>query len=663
VTGLCPNGLAPSNVKSTGGYCAVAGAPVANNYAIAGNDQNPATYQGMRAEILYKINDDWDVLITQSLQNLNADGVSAEEPYGSDFQKLGPLQETSFSPSFDKDKFESTAWTVNGAAGPLKLVYTGGYMVRNIDQQQDYTNYARGFYGTYYQCIGGATGWGKGPAKCFSPVSYWNDKVKNTHFTEEFRVSTPDTWRLRGIAGAYYEQFRIHDDMNFDYKSIPSCTPANLALAQANPADACAADVTTAPGATSNVGGVITLPDNTAFGEDTQRGYNQEAAFVSLDFDIIPHVLTITGGTRYFQYNEFETGSQYETGTNCLDVPNGQCVGGSYKNIDSHNDHITYHGFKSRAGVNWHINDRTLAYFLWSQGFRPGAFNRAQGAVAPVLQTAAGVDVPVGTPAVAGDTVVKQYEKPNGYAPDSLTNFEIGFKTELFDRRLLLNLSAYDMNWNNVQLVFFNPAALGNTSFGVNGPDYNVKGVEAQVVARLLPGLTAQGSATYNHETQTTSPCLPANLLNNSCITELYSSATGMNGSFENPFGAVGTTPAFAPQFQGNIRLRYEWAVGNYKPYASISGQYTGSMYNQPATYSSGVGVLVPGTTLLRYYQPGYATADIAVGVRKDNWYAEVYSNNLFDSSASQFTSSAQFIESMVPLRPRIIMLKVGASF
>jgi outer membrane receptor protein involved in Fe transport len=663
-TGLCPNGLAPSNVAATGGFCALANAPQANNYSVAAKNQNPATYQGVRAELLYKINEDWNILITQSLQNLNAEGVGAEEPYGSDFQKLGPLQETSFSPSYDKDNFESTAWTVNGAVGPLKLVYTGGYMTRHIDQQQDYTNYARGFYGTYYQCVSSSGLGVKGTApQCFSPVAYWNDKVKNTHFTQEFRVSTPDDWRLRGIAGAYYEQFRIQDNMNFDYKSIPSCTPSNLALALSNPNDVCVANTTTAPGATSNIGGFTILPDNTAFGEDTQRGYNQEAAFVSLDFDIIPHVLTITGGTRYFQYNEFETGSQYATGGECVNVPNGDCGPSSYKNIDSHNDHITYHGFKSRAGVNWHVNDRTLAYFLWSQGFRPGAFNRAQGAVAPLLVDASGAAVPVGTPAGEGDTVVKQYNKPNGYAPDSLTNYEIGFKTELFDRRLQVNLSAYYMDWDNVQLVFFNPAALGNTSFGVNGPDYNVKGVELQLVGRILPGLTAQGSGTYNHETQTNSPCLKANLLDNSCITELYSAATGMNGSFENPFGATGTTPAFAPKFQGNIRLRYEWAIGDYKPYATASAQYTGSMYNQPATYSSGEGVQVPGTTLLRYYQPAYATADIAVGVRKDKWYGEVYCNNLFDNHASQFTSSAQFIESMVPLRPRIVMLKVGASF
>ena len=64
-------------------------------------------------------NDDWNVLIAQSLQDLDADGLSVEYPTGSDFQPLQPLQVTSFSPSYDKDKFENTAWTVNGKIGDL----------------------------------------------------------------------------------------------------------------------------------------------------------------------------------------------------------------------------------------------------------------------------------------------------------------------------------------------------------------------------------------------------------------------------------------------------------------------------------------------------------------------------------------------------------------
>ncbi len=64
----------------------------------------------------------------------------------------------------------------------------------------------------YYQCTGGSTGWGTGTPYCYSPVAYWHDKVRNTHLSNEVRISTPDDKRIRVIAGAYDEKFRIHDD-------------------------------------------------------------------------------------------------------------------------------------------------------------------------------------------------------------------------------------------------------------------------------------------------------------------------------------------------------------------------------------------------------------------------------------------------------------------
>jgi len=60
---------------------------------------NPVTYQGGRISSLYQINDDWNVLITESLEDLDAEGLSVEFPVGSDFQTLQPLQVTSFTPS------------------------------------------------------------------------------------------------------------------------------------------------------------------------------------------------------------------------------------------------------------------------------------------------------------------------------------------------------------------------------------------------------------------------------------------------------------------------------------------------------------------------------------------------------------------------------------
>ncbi len=120
------------------------GSPSINNAGIAGNDINPVTYSGVRVELLYKFNEDWDALVTQSYQNMDSQGVFYQQPNASDGAPLQPLEVTLFNPAFDKDKFESTAWTVNGKFGPLKAVYTGGYLVRNVEQVGDYTNYARG---------------------------------------------------------------------------------------------------------------------------------------------------------------------------------------------------------------------------------------------------------------------------------------------------------------------------------------------------------------------------------------------------------------------------------------------------------------------------------------------------------------------------------------
>jgi outer membrane receptor protein involved in Fe transport len=88
-----------------------------------------------------------------------------------------------------------------------------------------------------------------------------------------------------------------------------------------------------------------------------------------------------------------------------------------------------------------------------------------------------------------------------------------------------------------------------------------------------------------------------------------------------------------------------------------------GSMWNQPASYESGVGVLIPATTYLRYYQPAYTTLDISLGVEKGQWTATFFGSNMTDSHASTFTSSAQFIESEVPLRPRVMGVRVGYKF
>ncbi|MBV9914652.1 MAG: TonB-dependent receptor, partial [Sinobacteraceae bacterium] len=372
-----------------------------NNSNLVRKAQNPTTYQGFRLAALYQINDDWNVLLQQVYQSLDAEGMPVQMPIGVNLQPLQPLEETSFLPAWNRDKASATAWTLNGKLGPLKAIYTGSYLTRHVDAQQDYTNYTRTAGGFYYTCVGGGGSnlGNPGPAICYSPVAGWNDYFENTHQSHEIRLSTPDDWRARALVGGYWEDFEIKDDMNFNQKSIPSCNAANLAVALAG-GPICLSNVVPVNAA------IDPTPrgDNTNFGEDLKRGYKQTAFFGSVDFDLIPKVLTATAGTRWYRYVEQEVGSQYGTGADCVNKPNGECVATPITYADHH---ATFTGFKSRFNLSWHVTPDAMLYYTFSQGYRPGAFNRVTGGRTAIWVDANGVPLPNGVVAGPGDTKPK----------------------------------------------------------------------------------------------------------------------------------------------------------------------------------------------------------------------------------------------------------------
>jgi iron complex outermembrane recepter protein len=640
-----------------------------NNNLLVEAHQNPTTYQGLRLELLYQINDNWDALIQQTYQYLDAEGMPVQMPDSLNFTPGGapiplqPLQETSFMPAWNRDHTSTTAWTLNGKLGDyLKGIYTGSYLTRHVDSQMDYTNYSRTAGGFYYSCVGGGGSnlGNPGPATCYSPIMGWNDYFTNTHQSHEIRVSSREDFRFRGLVGAYWEDFKIKDNMNFLQKTIPSCTPQNIA-----DGTYCLANVTPAPGTAAL--DPTTRGDNTNFGEDMARGYQQIAGFTSLDFDIIPKVLTITGGTRYFRYDEYQHGSQYTTGGRCANIPNGPdaCVATPF------HYNATYSGWKSRGNLTWHITPDVMVYYTFSQGFRPGAFNRLPGGRTNIWVDANGVPLPNGVPSGPGDTKPTQFNKPTAYGPDSLTNNEIGLKSEFFDHRVLVNLSAYIMDWKDVQTLIYNPPVYGNTTFGVQGPDYRIKGGELQLAWKATDQLTLMGNLSYNDAKQSTSPCIKSLGVtqytpNNptpagTCITQVR--AGNINTAIVDPLGGIGDTPAFSPKLKYDIRARYDWTFNGYNAFAQVGMNHVDEMANQPSGFPSGEGVAVPKTTWLRYEMPAYNTYDAQVGVTKDNWDFTVYGTNLSNSNASTFTSSGQDAKVEYPLVPRIIGLKVGLKF
>jgi outer membrane receptor protein involved in Fe transport len=628
---VCPNGHPPSPPPNAG-YCVPPGSASINNNNLVGNAINPVTYQGIRVSGLWDINSDWNALLVQSYQSIDADGVFYQTPKSSDGVPLPPQSVTLFNPSYNNDKFENTALTVDGKIGDLKLVYAGAYLVRNITQSQDYTNYTRGLYSDYYQCHGAEPTHGLA-ATCFSPSTTWNEAERNTHQSHELRLSTPDDWRLRGILGAFWEELEIDDQLNWLYKTLPPCT--------ASVTYGCLTDVGTPPGASVNNPGLRN--DNTAFFNDVQRGYRQTAFFTSIDFDIIPKVLTVTAGTRYYRFVNTEKGAVVGS-FGCYEAGLAPCYA-SATNIDEENLHTVYQGAKSRGNVTWHFLPDALVYYTWSQGFRPGAFNRSTGCYIPDAQN------------------IKQYCSPLAYASDNLTNNEIGWKTEFFDHRLQWNGAVYREDWNNVQVAFFDPGVLGNVGFGTNGPNYRIHGLETTFVAVITEGLIAQGGAAWNTSKQTNSPYLIAN--NPALLANPASKAEFGQPIYavDNPYGPSGGPSANSPPLQFNARLRYQWTMNSYNSFVQLGATHTAHSFTQSSanpTLSSGSNV---STTLLRFENPPISQFDASVGVAKDAWTAGVYIDNLTNVIKSTYTSTNQFIPAETITRPRVIEFRMGYKF
>jgi iron complex outermembrane recepter protein len=628
---------------------------------------NPVTYQGLRAELLYQINDDWRALITQSYQSIDAEGVFWSEEYDGLGTRLPDLSVQTFGPSYNKDKFENTAWTLDGRIAALHLLYTGSYLDRNVDQLQDYTNYSRGRYAGYYQCnypgypftqgfytaanapnpglVGVAiptpgnffgssyySGMGVTPGYCYSPRVFWTDHETTTHQTHEMRLTTPDDRRLRGLAGVFWEQYRIHENADWHYGTSPNFYPIGPPSI-----DPYTTPPTNYP-VTSNNPSVRQLGD--AFFDDITRGYEQTAAFTSIDFDIIPKVLTVTGGTRWYDIRNFELGSNVGSfgceinGFYTSYVPPNPCVStlatgvlSNLNNLDAKHLRDTYVGTRSRANLTWHITPDIMVYYTWSQGFRPGGFNRAQ-AVVKSSSPLYGIWVP-----------------PIAYNPDTLTNNELGWKTEWLDHRLQFNGTVYQENWDNVQLSIFDPSVTGNLVFTTNGPNYRVRGAETQLAWRVAGGLTLSGSAAWNSS---------ENVKNLNLV--------GTNGqpitNIVNPFGQLGAPLALSPPFEGNLRARYEFRLGDYDAFVQIGGTHQAHSYattNPQQTTLQGVPT--------NFDDPAFTIYDASAGIARGPWSTQLYAENFTDTRAILSASYSEAVKMNTINRPRTLGLRFSYRF
>jgi iron complex outermembrane receptor protein len=187
--------------------------------------------------------------------------------------------------------------------------------------------------------------------------------------------------------------------------------------------------------------------------------------------------LTLTGGLRYTYEEKQGTYDTFTFGgpatvtaaqrTQQLSILRGQSYAASDKDG----------AFTGRVNAAYAVTDGVLGYASYARGSKSGGINMS------------GLPLDNNNNPALNTAVVK---------PEKNSAYEVGLKTQLFDRRLIFNVDAYYTTVRDFQTnVTDTGAAVALRTYLANIPKVRVKGVEAEAVAQVTRDFQLRASAAY----------------------------------------------------------------------------------------------------------------------------------------------------------------------
>jgi iron complex outermembrane receptor protein len=177
------------------------------------------------------------------------------------------------------------------------------------------------------------------------------------------------------------------------------------------------------------------------------------AAYAQLEWTppILDEKLTLTAGLRY-------TSERRSSNTSRTNFGSGVQLATSYFNARAAE---TFKGTTPTFVARYEVNDDFNFYVRYAEGFKSGGFN-GEGANAAAATLA--------------------------FRPETIESLEVGFKADLFDRRLRINAAAFSDLHKDMQLAVFVPSA-NLASIIANVGEARIKGFELEVQAIPIDGL------------------------------------------------------------------------------------------------------------------------------------------------------------------------------
>ncbi|HEV7612219.1 MAG TPA: TonB-dependent receptor [Steroidobacteraceae bacterium] len=552
---------------------------VSTNAQFARNNYNTQNIDGGRAAVKQIFNDQWNAVLTAGYQSQRHAGAWDQDP------KYGKRKVSRFAPEDGSDYVKSLDLHIDGDVGIADLVFTSTYQQQTIHQVNEYSEYVQyspvaGFLPENiqaYACLTDPMNSSSGVfSGCNVPAQYYVYDNNTQRWSNELRLQSKPGGRLQWLSGLYWEKTK--DTYSLFY-AMPGLQPQGAAyqsvLARYN---------------SYYTVGASPLPSEW-YSYKSRFDYLDTTEFADLTLNLTDR-WSIEGGVQHYK-SSFTSGSLYAGYFWNPKVPSFDS-GGSHK-------------VNAKAGVNFKAGKNLLLYGIFSQGFRDGGANSGLGATC--------------------------YGKgaPASYAPDTLNNFEVGWKSALLDGRMTWNGAFYLMNWKGYQAPVFD-LAICPSGFNANLGNARIYGAESNIDYQIIEGLSVQISGSYND----------SHLITN----------TFQNADF---IVVPGERLPFVPYFSFSANARYERPVGPaLKGFVQYDIAHKGDMWSDLRVVDRhGFG---------RSLQPAYAISTLRVGVQapSDRWSAEAYVSNLFDKNAVIYTNTANYDHRETTNEPRVIGLRLS---
>jgi len=264
--------------------------------------------------------------------------------------------------------------------------------------------------------------------------------------------------------------------------------------------------------------------------QEAQVDNDNWAAFTQWTFDVTDK-LSLTAGARYTEENKGIYITSFTTTplTAPVVVPktyNTPGVAGPGLNILLQPFENTYTSTTGSASVQYKFTDSLMSYVSWSQGFKSGGFNQRYNNAPPG-------NVPV------------------SFDEETAETYELGLKSE-FAGSVRLNAALFYTNYDNMQLTY----RLGIVPLLFNAGKSRIQGGELEFT--YAPGsLLIEGSVGYNDNKFLEIAQVPGT-----------SQTVGPNNRLP-----------FTPEWQGNVGIGYDFALGSSTLTPRVNVSYTESQY------------------------------------------------------------------------------------